>query len=875
MTPVRARSTRCARRSAWTAGVIAVLAATSPGTAQDPVETAVAALDRCDAAGGSGDEAAAEAAASDAEGSAAMLPEDREADALVVRAQILTRCRIPFAGFMRQGVLVEESNGMLRRALTLDASHLGAMFGLGMNHYHTPAFLGRTGDAMEAFERLLEAHGSRDDPRVAAAYYYLGQLYERAGREESAASTWRAGSARFPDHEGLREKAGTSGRAGSKESAAVTADGGEAGGGAPDQPTTVAGAGEQPGGSTPVYRLDPIVVEASGYSMEDPRTATRLTKLDVYTLPGGTADVLQTFKTMPGVTQVTDGSDLYVRGGDPTESPIWVDGARLFYPGKFETLSGSMFGVLDPSTLRRAYFSAGGFSARYGNALSGVVDIATEGRPVERRLRLGANITSLGITTWQPLGARAGTWGNVSVTRTEALLALHGREDEFPAAPSAFQAMSGLVLEPSKGLELKASTLVESDETTVRINALGYEGPFRSTATTRLAAASARLMNDAGTAGLRLSTGASMRESTFAFGVLDRDAVDRGLTARLDGDLGRGRIQLRAGLEAARLEAIRDGSVPAGEELVPGSPALELDEASRSATHLGGYAEVESRVARDLAVITGLRADALPGEDGVTLDPRLAAAWRMADWTIRVGGGLFSQGRWRARPDLPNAGNPNGIALRARHLVTGVQRDGPLSVRAEVYLKDYEDYGPDPAGAGPGVVDGRARGVDMLVQWAGTDVVSGWITYSFLDSELDLEDGTVVSSAYDVTHTLAAVGKLMLGRSWELGLTGRYATGRPYTPILGAADPEPGRPLAPEYGPVMSARYPDYRRLDARLTRFVPLGARSLVFYLEALNLLDRRNVMGYTYDGAYRNPEPVESFFADRTLVLGVEMAF
>jgi vitamin B12 transporter len=822
-------------------------------TRPDPAAAADSALDRCDAAAGSEDEAAAERAAAEAERAAAELPDAREPDALVIRAQVRTRCRIPFAGFMRQGALVEESNGLLERALSIAPTHLDARFTLGVNHYYTPAFLGRQAQAIAAFERVIADHGDRDDGRVATSYELLGELYRQAGRAGEAATAWRLGAEKFPAHEGLRSRVDS----------------------LPEPPSDPdAGTGLDLDSGL-VYTLEPIVVEASGYSMEDPRTATRLTKLDVYTLPGGTADVMQTFRAMPGVTQVTDGSDLYVRGGDPAEAPIYVDGARLFNPGKFETLNGSVFGVLDPSTLRRAYFSSGGFSARYGNALSGIVDIETEGRPAERRLRVGANLTSLGLTTWQPLGDRAGLWSTGMLTNTGALLALHGRGDDYPTSPSAFQAMTGLVYEPRKGVTVKASALTESDETTVRVRALGYEGPFTSAATSRLATASLRLVNDAGTASLRLSGGASLRESGFAFGVLDRDATDRGLTARLDGELDRGRVQLRAGLEAAALAAERDGRVPAGEELVPGSPALVLDEATRDARHLGGYGEVEARVTRRLALIAGLRADALPGEDGVTVDPRLAAAYRLDDWTLRLGGGLFSQGRWRGRPDVPDAGAPNGVPLRARHLVAGVQREGAVAVRAEVYLKDYDDYEPDPDGIGPVVVDGRARGLDLLVEWAGTDVVSGWLTWSLLDATLELADGTTTPSSYDVTHTLTAVTKLALGDAWELGLTARYATGRPYTPVLGAAAPEPDRSLAPVYGPVLSGRYPDYRRLDARLTRFVPLGRRSLVLYLEGLNVLDRGNVMGYTYDDAYANPEPIQAFFSGRTLVLGAEVAF
>ena len=238
-----------------------------------------------------------------------------------------------------------------------------------------------------------------------------------------------------------------------------------------------------------------------------------------------------------------------------------------------------------------------------------------------------------------------------------------------------------------------------------------------------------------------------------------------------------------------------------------------------------------------------------------------------------MGGGAFSQGRWRTRYQLPDASRPSGVPRRARHWTAGVQRDGELSLRAEAYHKEYDGY--VRSGEGPPVVDGRSAGLDVLLRWAGTDLVSGWLTYSFLDGEIELEDGTRLPSEYDVTHNVTAVSKISIGDAWELGLTGRYATGRPITPILGPAPGGPAEPRSPLYGAPHSDRLPNYARLDGRLTRLVSYRGGVLVTYVEGLNLLDRPNVMAYTYDAAYRVRRPIRSFFGDRTLVLGIEAQF
>lgn len=857
-------------------GFLLLLLGGGPLIAQEagsPEDRAEAALDACAKAAREGRQQAAREAADSAESLFRTLEEGGDpVTGMTGRARVLSQCRIPSANFMRQGALLEDSNELLEAALRIDPTAVVTRFTLGMNHYHSPGFLGRTDDAIRAFERLLADHGGRADmPIMNEAHLRLGELYLRAGQPEKTREVWSRGARTFPDSaKRYLERAREAGITLSVGSADPDGEGSVE----PGDSTPTSGARDKPETNVRfedrVFEIEPIVVEAGSYSMGDPRTATQLSKMDVYTMPGGTADVLQTFQAMPGVTRVTDGSDLYVRGGDPEESPVYLDGARLFYPGKFETLNGSIFGVLDPSVLRSAYFSAGGFSARYGNALSGVLDLETEGRPEERHWRAGLNLASLGGTIWQPLGAEAGVWGTAMATETSALLATHGRRDEYPQAPSATQGMAGLAFEPRESVRFRAMALVESDETTALVDANGYSGPFTSSGTTRLAALSTRLLGADGGAALRATLSTSYRSIGFVFGALDREREDRTFAARVDGDLMLGSgIQLRAGLEGVVFDYEARGHQPVGEDITPGAAVEVLQDAGEGTSHVGVYVESEARLTGAVALVAGVRVDQLPGWTGLTVDPRGALAYRYEDWTFRVGGGLYHQGPWRVRYDLPERGSPSGLPTEARHLAVGVQREGELGFRAEAYLKEYDDYVAH--GEGTMAVAGLARGVDALLQWRGSGALEGWLSYSLLDSELRLGECLCVPSAVDVTHTLTAVGRLALGTAWELGVTGRCATGKPYTPVIGPAADGPG----PEYGPVHGERLPDYVRLDARLTRLLPAGGGVIVLYLEALNLLDRPNVMAYTWDETYRNRRSVQSFFAERTLVLGAEAQF
>lgn len=875
------RASRIGRvRRAGTLLVFVALYTTGEAQAQEAgtMDSALAGLQACVTAAEAQNEAEAKSAADRADGLFRELEKTDElrADALTGRARILTQCRIPFAPFMRQGELVQESMDLAQSALAVEPEHLGARFILSADMFYMPEFLNMTEDAIRSFETLIAQHGDSAATEVRNAYVMLGELYIRVSREDDAVALWRRGLERFPGEAALQsrlkehggENALTSDAVVSGDTSTVTA-------GADPASSAAAGSGRSPpdGAGDPdsqsLYNLPPIVVQTGGVSVDAPRAATRLTRIDVLTAPGGAADVLQVFQTMPGVTRASDGSDLYVRGGDPAETPVFVDGARLFHAGTFESLDGSVFGVLDPAVLRRAYFSSGGFSVRWGNALSGVVDVETDGRPATSGWRAGANLASVAGTARLPLGARTGAWSSVTLTDVSPLLWMQDRTDEYDSAPRAFKAVAGFVAEPERGLELRATMLAEGDRVEVEADAFGYRGTFAGEGTTRLATVGVRRVRPDGRSTLRATMSATDRTTGFRFGVLDRDRTDRSLALRSDGEwlVGASWV-LRAGAEAAALRRNETGIVPSGEALSPGSATSSIDSGD-DASHVGGYVEAEKRLGREVAVVAGLRADRLPGETRWSTDPRLAVAWNRGDWTVRTGAGIFHQGRRRIEYDVPDAGSPSGVPTRARHLVLGVQHDGDIAIRAEAYIKAYDAYRAD-GGSGPAMVESSARGIDLLARWSA-DALTGWLTWSLLEGEVELESGERVPAPAAITHSVTAVARRALGERWELGATARLASGRPYSPVTGVNE-DSGEPV---YGAIDSRRAPAYFRLDSRVSHFVPAGQGLIVVYVEALNLLNRRNVMRYTWSRDGREQRPVRAFFSYRTLVLGAELQF
>jgi tetratricopeptide (TPR) repeat protein len=837
--------------------LLAVLWANTAATAQTDADSALA---ECSRAARAKNETVANTAAANAERlyRAQIASEPRSADARVGMARVVVECRIGFADFMSQGRMSGQSIELLKEALAIDSTHWAGRYTLALNYFHSPSFLGLTDDAVREFEHLVAQQGARNDrPHYAQPYLRLGELYLRQRRAADALAIWRRGAELFPQEPAFAEHIRKNERraeAGDSVAPAVAAA-------PPVAPPVAAATPPAPPRPERTVALVGITVQATN-RMDDTRSGTSLRRLDVLMTPGGTADLMQALQTGPGTTRAAEGSDLYVRGGDPAEAPVWVDGARLVYPGRYETLNGGAFGVLDPAVLGSAVFSSGGFGARYGNALSGVLDVETLGKPSARAGVLQANTVSAGAMMQVPAGEEAGVWGAARVTEGSLMLAMHGRGSDFAVAPRALEAIGGAVWTPRPGWQVKATGMVDADHSARTVSAYGFEGPFDARGSTRLVTLSGRGVARDGRVAVRANLSATERTTSFAYGVMDRERGDRGVAARLDTDWMLGGGRLRAGAEAAGMDARHTGIAPTTDQLAPGSPSEPLEARTEDASHLGGYAEYEWSPGGRLGIVAGIRADRLPGEDAWTADPRLALALRAGDWTMRLAGGEFHQGRWRTRYILPDAGTPAGTPTRARHLVLGAERTGEPSLKVEAYAKSYGRYAE--AGEGPRITAGRAAGLDAVIRWSKQARVNGWVTYSLLRGRVELEDGSEVPSAVDVTHSFTGVATIRLPYELQLGNTLRYASGRPFTARSAGVFDAPN-----------GDRLPEYLRIDTRLTRFWTVGGRLLVTYMEMLNTTDRHNIAGYTYDDAADRRTAIPTFFGNRTAVFGASINF
>jgi hypothetical protein len=87
---------------------------------------------------------------------------------------------------------------------------------------------------------------------------------------------------------------------------------------------------------------------------------------------------------------------------------------------------------------------------------------------------------------------------------------------------------------------------------------------------------------------------------------------------------------------------------------------------------------------------------------------------------------------------------------------------------------------------------------------------------------------------------------------WRLSVASMWHTGRPFTPQVADVDTVLADPkvywliMTRRAGALASERLPDYRRVDARWTRFFDTRRGRVSVFAEVFNILDTRNVGAY-----------------------------
>ncbi len=628
--------------------------------------------------------------------------------------------------------------------------------------------------------------------------------------------------------------------------------------------------------------LPEAIVMGSSFSSEKGKGIV-ISAMDVLTTPGGADDIFQSLKTMPGLTQVSESAELYVRGGDPSETVTLIDQAAVYHPYTYESAYGGLFSNISTGAVKSIYFSSGGFSVKYGNVLSGVLDIETKNEPIVNNYNLGISMAAASLNgALQIIGDKLGLRFYAKQSFTKPILWLNGALNKFTTTPRSQSLNTSLIYKYSQTGRLKLFGLFADDKQGINIKRAEYSGIFNGNSKNNLIDLQ---ISDLFFNNLIFKGSVSFNKFTdkWKLGLLDLTKKDNVLQFRTDLEqIISSKLDLRAGMVAERRERTYLGVIPQENyNIRPGASADQINK-KITGSRIGAYAEI--RINKPLGfpnlfAITGVRSDYIPELNTDWIDPRLSVGYKLASKsTVKLSWGIFHQ-----IPDMRLFDKTNaGIKLKpmeATHYVLSYNYkiNEHNSFRVEAYYKDYQNL---PLKNESGNYDskgfGFAKGVDMIIKGSFPFGLNGWISYGFINTKRKWMDyKNLTNSDFDITNNLSVVAKYNFSAMWQIGINFKLATGRPFTPIAGSIYHKNQKIYQPVYGLKNSGRYPTYKRLDFRITYLNQLfGKYFTVFYLEALNILNFRNLFGYFYNSNYTERKKILSYFGRRTIVLGTQIS-
>jgi hypothetical protein len=130
-------------------------------------------------------------------------------------------------------------------------------------------------------------------------------------------------------------------------------------------------------------------------------------KMEVYTFPGTAADPIYASQILPGVNSMPDSSNMLIRGGGPDEVAYFFDGIEIAHPFLSESLHESYFSIFDNQIIEGFSVSGSGYPTKFGDALSGVMNITAKDRIFQREGGLGISI--MGLNSY--FGTPIKNWG--------------------------------------------------------------------------------------------------------------------------------------------------------------------------------------------------------------------------------------------------------------------------------------------------------------------------------------------------------------------------------------------------------------------------------------------------------------------------------
>lgn len=581
-------------------------------------------------------------------------------------------------------------------------------------------------------------------------------------------------------------------------------------------------------------RIEEVVFKSPAFMSSDKNRVTAMKTLDILTTSTD-ANITSALKTLPGAQQIGESGELFVRGGTGAETKTFVDGmmvSNFNYSSPSGVASRSRF---SPSLFKGSFFSSGGYSALYGQALSSTLILDSEDLPYKSSgditispFWVGASINTVNAKATHSIG---GSLNYTNLTPVFKLMKPNMTFSEIPAyldgtfyARKKIGATGMLKLYASAGnnnvgvVQDDPDYKYVKDDITIKSKNVYTNLTYKQT------------LNK----GWKIYGGLSWsyNRDNNAIRAYRTDSVMTVFDSI--GVFSSTYFQAKSVLTK---QLFNRSKLHIGTEYQWNNESIESLKSSKQVDNYSSYfTEMDTYLADNLTARIGLRSEYSSLLNQATVAPRVSFGYTFKDASLLSA----SYGEFYQKPEAIYLRKQANLTFtRATHYIVSYQKlDSYRTFRTEIFYKKYHDLVKTmPTLSNNG--QGYAQGIELF--WRDKKTFKGfdyWVSYSFLDTKRDyLNYLSLVQPTFAAKNTASVVvKKFFSGMATNIGLTYTYASGRPFY-----------NPNRNEHE-FLEDRTIDYHNLGLSVAYLPKIKKTFSVLVLTVSNLLGNQQVYGYTY---------------------------
>lgn len=593
-----------------------------------------------------------------------------------------------------------------------------------------------------------------------------------------------------------------------------------------------------------VTTLDAVEVSASTFKAGDNSKIAVLKPLDIVTTAGAMGDVIGALQTLPGTQSNPEDGRLFVRGGEARETNIYVDGLRVFTP-YIRTIGGSPTrGRFSPFLFKGVSFSTGGYSAAYGQALSGILDMNTIDEPSNTESNISIMSIGAGVGHTQK-------WDKQSISINTNYINLSPYTWLVPSRANwikPYQGFTGEAVYRYKTKNGLVKSYLAGDGNGFRLSRQNLDTQLPDS----IGIINGNVYSNTSYRGM-----VSERTSIFAGISLgyNQDQLDINQSHRIKNQLtgANARLSFKTVLQdrfiinygidflqqknAVRFPKAED---PNGNDLLQNT--------------MGAFIETDYYFSKNSAIKAGLRAEYNSLLQKVVIDPRLTFAQKVSNHSqISAAYGRFTQ---NLDAEFLYYDSNLGQEQSSHYLINYNYKSDKQILRLESYFKRYQNLLRYEGRQQLGNLqdfdnDGQGYAYGIELFWRANQLLTNvdfWLSYSWIKHEREYRYyPTSATPAFTTNYKLSLVSKIWMPRlRSQLGLTGNLISGRPYE--------------NPNTEGFLNERSKIFKSLNLSWAYLI---SQQKILFLSVTNLPGFKNEFGYEYG----NSRDTDGLFPSRLI--------